>query len=320
MITDPLLAEAAAADSAALTAAATSAEEALACQRDALAALAVGWRSETGTTATDSMQCQCARGSDIVSGLHRVAAELAALHDVRDSSNLPATPAGSEHLGEQPSATPAVPPPAGPVTVAADSVPSATPGPAQVPPGPGAAQLPAPPWTGTAAPAVAPASPAWQPGGSIPPLPDLGGALAGLVSQIAQALGSYSDSPGAPPATPADKTRSGHKAAAPTRRHADPPKKPVAAGLPPSAVPKSAAAQPPPVTTGPTVPPPGLLAAERPADPIPPVSPPVAAPAAPTPAPAASEPALAVTAPPPPPPEARTPCEIAADELPKVGE
>ena len=47
---------AAAADSAATAGAAASAEEAaLACHRDALAALAAGWRSETGSAVTDSL-------------------------------------------------------------------------------------------------------------------------------------------------------------------------------------------------------------------------------------------------------------------------
>ena len=81
MITDPLLADIAAKDSAALSAAADTAEQALACHRDALAALAEGWRSETGSSATDFLHRQCAEATDIVAALRRAATELTLVND-----------------------------------------------------------------------------------------------------------------------------------------------------------------------------------------------------------------------------------------------
>ena len=80
-MTDPVLADIAAMDSAALAAAADAAEEALACHRDALAALAEGWRSETGSSATDLLHRQCAEATDIVAALRRAARTLAMLSD-----------------------------------------------------------------------------------------------------------------------------------------------------------------------------------------------------------------------------------------------
>ncbi len=320
MITDPVLAGAAAADSAALAAAAASAEEALACHRDALAALAAGWRSETGFAATDSLQRQCEDATDVVAELHRIAAELASWRaDWTESSNAGASP-DAEQIAQRPPAD-VIAQPGTPVTGWAAAAPTAAPDPVPAPVSdPWAAQPSAAPWAppvAAVAPAVPPASPAWQPGGSMPALPDLGGALVGLVAQIAQTLGSYSDNPAAPDGLPAEKA-SDPGNARPAHHKPAAAKRPEAPGSAASAVPKKAAAQPLSVNPPPIPPPPWLLAAERPPDPIP-AAPQATATPAPEP-PSAPAPPPAAVAPPTSSTDARTPCEIAADELPKVGE
>ena len=328
MTIDPLLAGIAAMDSAALAAAADAAEEALACHRDALTALAEGWRSETGSSATDLLHRQCAEATDIVAALRRAATELTLLNDGcvdpagrttadRSTADRPMAQATSEPVGNPVSgyagAVPALPhdPPA---VVPAEAAASA----------PWAAQAAAGPWV--AAPTSSPLAPAnVLPSGSVPALPDLGGALVGLVAQIAQTLGSYADIPGAgavegPAETPPSPIE-------PERLPPDPPVKAsaVPASLPDSAVPKSAAPQPLPPNQIPVAPPPELLAAERPPDPAVPVEP--AVPTEPTPPPVAAaapqvppSPVADVGASPAAAADAKTPCEIAADELAKVGE
>lgn len=320
MITDAVLAEAAAADSAALAGAAASAEEALACHRDALAALAAGWRSETGSAVTDSLQRHCADAADIVAGLHRIADELASRPTDRTESPGDASP-DVERSAQRPPADVSDRPGDTPVTGWADAAPMA-PGPAPAPTSdPWAAQPLATPWAAppaaVAAPTVAPVAPAWQPGGSTSALPDLGGALVGLVAQIAQTLGSYSDSPAAPDGSPPEKAAV-RDDARPAHHKPASGKKPAAPGSAASAAPKGAAAQPLSVNPPPIPPPPGPLAAERPPDPMP-AAPQATATPAPEP-PSAPAPPPAVVAPPSSPADAETPCEIAADELPKVGE
>lgn len=297
-----MLAEAAAADSAALAAAADSAEEALACHRDALASLAVGWHSETGCAATDILQRHCAAATDIVAQLHRASTDLMSLRDDWVSRS------GDEPLEVQPG----IPQPGPPAHDSAEGVePTPPPANAIAPP----ATVPtALPWSMPPAPQAAPP----QPGGSVP-LPDLGGALVGLVAQIAQTLGSYADPPEpAPAAAPAEKPP---PAGTPAPRKPAPVNTPtVPSGQALDAVPKGAVPQAQPLAQTPSVmasppPQPELLAAERPPDPEPLSEAAVAAPApaaAPEPPPAPEPPEPLV--------EPKTPCEIAADELPKVGE
>lgn len=326
---DAVLAEAAAADSAALAAAAGVAEEALACHRDALSALSEGWRSETGSAATGLLARQCAEATDVVAALHRAAAELTRVHDD-----------WSDPSGDRPADGSAV---EGPPTWTVDAS-AGFPTPDLL----GTAPAPSSPapvsWDGqTTSPwsAAAPVSPpvpsaGWLPGGStalpgVGGLPDVGGALVGLVAQIAAMLGSYSDArPDPAPAAPVDAPPAAEDAPSAhdrdlrrpaTSSAADP--EPLTDSVPSSAVPQSL----PPASLPPASPPPApedaaapeLLAAERPPDPEvepePAPPPPVAVtepvqmpPAAP--APVAPAPAV----------EADTPCEIAADELAKVGE
>ena len=331
MITEAMLAEAAAADSAALAAAAGSAEEALACHRDAVAALAAGWRSETGLAATDLLQQKCAEATDIVAELRRAAAELRSLHDgfADLSGGTTQAPLADDGRAAEQSIVATSSRPVGapaPGQIREDPMPQPDP-PAAVPgqalsPAPWAAQAPTGPWT-PAPPGTPEAAPSWQPGGSIPPLPDVGGALVGLIAQIAQTLGSYADTGGLPPSEHHREEASSAATAAPRPPHRNPPPVTASAGpvsLPDSAIPKSAAPQN--AVLQPNSPvlsqtPPELLPAERPPDPGgPPPPPPVTAaepePPPPTPAPVDPGPAPAA--------ESKTPCEIAADELPKVGE
>jgi hypothetical protein len=315
LIPDSILAEAAAADSAALAAAAGSAEEALTCHRDALAALAEGWRSETGSAATSRLQRQCADAAAIVAQLHRAAVELTLLRDdwiqlsghdsggVAETPMVDASPPETDRAAERLKALPALPP---------------LPDPASGAPAPPTAPL-------STQPAVAtPQSPpSWQPGSPVPPVPDFGGALLGLVAQIAQALGSYTDTSGpVPAAVPVEKLPQ-EPAESPQhhKRRIPPTVSTATSARHASAIPKSAVPQPNPLIAAPAAPP-GLLAAERPPDPAPPVQPPPVLPPAPVvPVPPVAEPPNPATPVPAPPGAAsKTPCEIAADELPKVGE
>jgi hypothetical protein len=276
------------------------------------------------------LQRHCAEATDIVAQLHRAAQELTLLRDdwVESSrAGEAATAAVGQRVDEsgqsrgEPvfSANPVVPPdltasPAGPVAMPSASVPPVS----------------AAPWS-----APSQGSPAWQSGGSVPVLPDFGGALVGLVAQIAQSLGSYADAsgPGAA-ANVAETPRLRADSHSPLRRKPPPAEAGVpavpAVTAPKSAVAKSPVPQPVPAIAGPPAPappapappPPELLAAERPPDPAPPV---VATPQ-PEPPPASAPPPPAPAPLPPPAPakapaaEVKTPCEIAAGALPKVGE
>ena len=335
------LAQTLAADIAALDAAATLAEEALAYHRQALVLLAEGWQSETGSAIADFMNLQCVHAADVVDALRRAAGEL---------PESQADPAGDEVPGrpvDQAGVIPPLPvatPPADPTAPIAPA-----------PPAPAPAPDPVSAWT-------APTSAAWNapppgtpwaaPGGlsdaASPSLPDLGGALAGLVAEIAQALGSYADAASPTPAddlngraadpladvaTPADQ----QPAQTVTNDHTDGPVTPGSGPAPPVSLPPAD----PSLISAPPAAPPELLAAERPPEPEAAVAP---APGAETPGPGAEAPGPApasaippVAAPPAisppvdtgpvesppaaPPAEAeKAPCEIAADELPKVGE
>lgn len=306
MISDDLAAHAAAADSAALAAAAGSAEEALACQRDALAVLAEGWRSETGSAATLLLQQRCAEATDIVAALNRAAEELRLLRQDWTDLSWSSQEGGGTDGGETPSGPDRAPvsgafgevtaPSAEPPTAVSGQPVPAGPWPQQAWPGP----MDAGPWAASP-PAAAVPSPNWQPGVSAPA--GVGAALVGLVAQIAQMLGSYADSPVISDAeTSADEPVVAVEPSSPQR---NPPEgvdqSAGASSLPDEVVPKSAVPQPLPAAQNPSS---DLLAAERPAEPgiqpVPAPPPPVDAPA--------------------PSPPAETPCEIAADELANVGE
>lgn len=328
MITDAELECAAAADSAALVAAARSAEEALACHRAALAALTEGWRSETGSAATNLAQEQCAEATDIVAALHRAAAELTVLRDgwaedltgevgpagVQDGRppGQPLVETSSRELGDP------VPAPPEPLPVGDFST------------GTWAGEPTAGTWAGPWAAAPTPAPPPWPSGGSAPAFPDLGRALVGLVAQIAQTLGSYSDIPGTSSAEGgADKPSADAAPEPPPPHRGQPPLQPGDGphpGSPDGPHPGSPDGTVPDIAVPESVPPaqiprqaPELLAAERPNDPGPPlnpVPPPVSA-AAPEPSPPSAVPAGPAPAPT---ADTKTPCEIAADELAMVGE
>lgn len=233
-----------AADSAALAGAASAAEEALRLEREALAVLRDGWTSDSGSAASDFIEGHCREGEAVIAALRHAAMVLESLGDTlssvqpADSATLARDEAHAQ-LGERaPSAFPA---PDAPAT---------------------AASAPAMNW-----PASVPT----------PALPDVSGAIAGLVAQVIDALG-------ADPADPADAA----------------PADPVPAGE----------SQTRPDTVAEVTKPPAV---------IPPMPDPVApvAPVAPTPVDPA--PMLAAEVPPPDPVD-RTPCEIAADELPQVGQ
>lgn len=259
------------ADGAALSAAGAAAEEALSLHRQALAVLEEGWQSESGTAATDLIRRQCAQAADLVEALHGAAAELRSLRDTVD-------PLGANEVSS-----------AEPVAARLDD--RAAPRfqtPPVIPAAPASSSFP--PWpSGT---------------GAVPlsQLPNIGGTLAGLVTQIADALSPDATDAGAavaaegsaPPneerpsvavKSAAEITAAGsEELASPVM---DPPERmPVEAAPPPlSAPPESVLAQPEPPPL-----PPEPLAAERQPEPPEPLT------------------------------EARTPCEIAADELPQVGE
>lgn len=289
------------ADSAALSAAGSAAEEALALHRSALAMLDDGWGGESGSAATDVVRRQCASAADLVEALHGAAAELRALRDTLagdgsgefdglggDLSDHPGYAQASARVSDRAAPLFDTPvPPAAPTAVA-------------VPP------APANPFDPTAS-----SFPAWSAGASSLPnfgsaqLPDLGGTLGALVGQIADTLSPDGFSPdpadvGAenPAPTPAELTRASDHPAAPVGQ---PP--PTPAGIPPTqpetVVPQQENASPTP-----------LLAAELPPPPSEP------APSEPPPPIAQSPPDRASA----PPGDTKTPCEIAADELPQVGQ
>jgi len=341
-----VLAHALAVDSAALDAAASIAEEALACHREALILLAEGWQSETGSAIRDFMDRQCVHASDVVDALRGAPGVVETPPDACvdwGGDRAPVRTAGPTDAGPLPPDTAgSAADPANPMVL-----PAPTPGP--VPPSTG--QAPASPWTMPASPWTMPtaADPTWAsaglPGGlptapAAPALPDLGGTLAGLVAEIAQALGSYADvAPSVePPSSPADPSADApmgtdnHStgpivpdpapATALTDSATPRPEPAAPAGAPATAPPLGPTATGPTSTPSPPEPlppaPPELLAAERAPDPrstgAPAPAPDAAAPAPPPAYPTPDEPAAAQ------PPAETTPCEIAADELPKVGE
>ncbi|MGI9162862.1 MAG: hypothetical protein ACR2JI_08095 [Mycobacterium sp.] len=236
-----------AADSAALAGAASAAEEALCLEREALGVLRDGWTSDSGSAASDFIESHCREGEAVVAALRHAAMVLQSLGDTL-STGQPADPAtlardeAHARLGERaPSAFPAPDAPAIPASAPAMNWPASVPAPA---------------------------------------LPDVSGAIAGLVAQIVDALGTD-------PADPADAAPVDAAPAGESQTRPDP----------------FAEVTKPPAVMAPT---------PAPVQPVAPVEP-----LAPTPVDPA--PLLAAEAPPPDPAQ-RTPCEIAADELPQVGQ
>jgi len=341
------------ADTTVLNAAAEIAEEALACHREAMVLLAEGWQSETGSAITAFLDRQCAHAADVVDALRGAS---------RGIDPLPGTwadTAGDPSSGPMPGAADPLPWPPGVGSAGADPItlapapapmPTAAPAPAPVP-----GQFPSP-WTAPVAadaPWAAPAPAGLAAPPSTPAFPDLGGALVGLVAEIAQALGSYVDATPAPQADTAIPPEVGGKGtddSPPPGRHpvttptdsnsagstsaGSGPTLPTSAPTPagplntaPAAGPTSTAPAPPTPAPAPTespppappAPPQELLAAERPPEPS---SVPNTAAGSPVPAPAPEagpSPDAAAPQAQRQPDAGKTPCEIAADELPKVG-
>ena len=314
-------------DADALSAAAASTQEALDAAASATGVLAQAWRSGTGSAATEFLRRQCASGATVIEHLTAAAGALRRLREElgRQLQTCDAATARIQIPETWLSAARAVNSgragadavdivtgqiaPFVDTTIAgewAPAVESATAGMNAAYRQAGAEladrapvrfETPAMPSAAPSASASAPpvASPAAFAPPQIPSIPtvpefgvpDLGGALLPLVNAIAAALGGYSGSPAVDDAvdTAAPPTMPGATGPAPKAKPVSPkPKAEPEANSEPEPEPKPAA----PVTA--PLPPP--LAAEAPEPPAP-VSPPVQ-------------------------PE-RTPCEIAADELPQVG-
>ena len=325
------------ADAAALTAASAGAEEALHIHREALDLLSHAWLGGSGAGAGEFLARQSAAAAEVIGSLRSAAVVLSALradleqlvdakvdsacsgewsvipgsgtdgavpYDVAISrlGDLPAPhceiPARSAEFAQRhPPAAPPAPQPVPDQAPAAVSAPVSPPVSAPLVPSPGQG------WTSGAPVGALP---------GIPGIPDIGGSLAGLVTWIAQTLGSYADTPTPPksadvgdattPDGPVDKIKpdvaeqhSSHQT-------------PLAAEAPPVAV------APAPAAPGAAPAEPGPAGPVTPVGPVTPAGPVGAAPVMSTPEPAVPPPPLL-----PPAPAAGTPCEIAADELPQVG-
>ena len=298
------IAESLDAGGAAFAAAGSLAEEALALHREALALLDQGWRSQSSSAVTDLLAHQCGEAAELVAALQDAAGEFRALRDAAQCRADPAADLTYSRLGDRPAARFDAPEFYGGAPA---------PAPQQFPP-----QIPQPASVGT--PPVFPAP-------ALSPLPDLGGALVGLVASIADAVSADTDAvsadtdavsadSGAVSADTAGPERAGDGAEpqaeassgspTPTAEPQQPVQPAAPIGQPVSPAVPSAGPQP-------VAPPPEpLLAAERPPDP--------AADALPEP-PLQPEPGFSATFPAPPSAQEDldTPCEIAADELPQVG-
>ena len=277
--------EALAADAAALASASAASEEALLCQRAALEVMTEGWRGGSGYGAVEFLSRHCSASTELVVALRDAAAILTTL-----GANL-------EHaVGVKVDAalcgdwTEATRTPAAAVAVYDEAIAGlgAVPLPRfEIPlaPQPPAA-VGSPPDSGPAPPpmplSAEPSASSVPPGLPAIALPNLGGSLADLITTLAQALGSYSDV--APAGDPLDAPMSPDPVAE---------AKPVA----PEQV-RLADEPPPPDEPPPTGEP--LAAEESVSVPAPPDT---------------EVPAEAATV-----DSADTPCEIAADELPQVGQ
>jgi hypothetical protein len=285
-------------DCAALVAAGSLAEEALALHRDALAIVEQGWHSQSGSAATDALRRQCGEAAELVTALHDATGDCRALRDTAEYGVDASTAEPYNRLSDRP---PAQFDTAEPFIF-------------------GGAAAPAPALPPVPPPAPAPA---WTPGTAGPPLPDLGGALVGLVAQIADAVSSISAEEAAGlettlPTDPPTEPRTEPRTEQPAESPAAPPE-PESPTLPPVSPPVQfvGPTAPPDSAAPPIAAPPPLLAAERPPDPPPeprPASPPAPeVPTAPV-APALEQPPEQA------PEDPKTPCETAADALPQVGQ
>jgi len=280
-------------DIAALAAAAVTSEEAVRVQREALDALAAGWHGGSGSNAVDFVSRHCETAGSVVAALRDGAAELNALSEklghvvdakvgtaLRGDWVLSRSPDDSTmaydtavtRLGELP--VPRFETPLAPTRPTFDPM---APDPSR----------PAP-----ASPSMPPqqAVPGWNPGSPSVGLPNFGGSLAGLINQIAQALGSYSD------ITPSD---------APQSDAPPGPTKDSVADVKPVVQEEQSAAEAPLAAEAPP-------AAEVTAPAVDAAQPPPTPATLPTPPTPAAEPAAVD--------DTATPCEIAADELPQVGQ
>lgn len=289
--------EALAADAAALASAAGASEEALLVQRAALEVMTEGWRGGSGHGAVEFLSRHCSASAELVAALRDAAAILTTLganleHAVGvkvdaalcgDWTQATRTPAAAVAVYDEAIAG------LGAVPLPRFEIPLAPQPPAAAgsPPDSGPAPPPMPLSAQPAASSAPPGLPALA-------LPNVGGSLAELITTLAQALGSYSDV--APLDDPLDAPMSPD---------------PVAEAKPVAPEQVRLADEPPP----PDEPPP--LDETPPADEPPPTGEPLAAEElVPVPAPPDTEVAAeAATA-----DDADTPCEIAADELPQVGQ
>ena len=71
-------------DCAALVAAGSLAEEALALHREALAIVEQGWHSQSGSAATDVLRRQCGEAAELVTALHDATGDFRALRDAAE--------------------------------------------------------------------------------------------------------------------------------------------------------------------------------------------------------------------------------------------
>jgi len=279
--------EALAADAAALASAAGASEEALLFQQAALEVMTEGWRGGSADGAVEFLSRHCSRSGELVAALRDAAAILTTLG--ANLEHAVGVKVDAALCGEWTEAT-RTPPESVAVYDEAIAGLGAVPLPRfEIPLAPRPpAGVGSPPDSGPA-PQLMPLS-AQPPASSAPPglpaiaLPNLGGSLAELITTLAQALGSYSD----------------------VALVDDPLDAPTVAPeqLPPADEPPLAD-EPPPADELP------------PADEPPPTGEPLAAEEL-VPVPAAPDtevPAEAATA-----DDADTPCEIAADELPQVGQ
>ena len=291
-------------DSAALAAAAVNSEEAVRVQREALDALTAGWHGGSGSRAVDFLARHCETAGGVVAALRCGAAELNALSEklghvvdakvdaalsgdwVASRSPDDSTTAYDKavnRLGELP--VPRFETPLAPTPPTFDPMVPVT---GMVPDPSRPAPSPVPPQQ---------AASGWDPGLPGVGLPNLGGSLAGLINQIAQALGSYSDGPPpdtSPPDTPPSDIPPSDIPPRPTNDSVADVKPVVPEQQSPVDIPLAVDA---PLAAEATSP--AISAAEPPATPAIPPTPP-------------AEPAAAD--------DTATPCEIAADELPQVGQ
>ena len=277
-------------DSAALAAAAVNSEEAVRVQREALDALTAGWHGRSGSSAVDFLARHCETAGGVVAALRDGAAELNALSeklghvvDAKVDAALSGDWVASRSLDDSTTAYDTAITRLGELPVPRFETPLVPTSPTFDPMAPNTAVAPDPIQPAPALASVPPpqqAVPGWDSGLPSAGLPNLGGSLAGLINQIAQALGSYSDTP--PSDTPPPDTPPSDTPPRPTNDVVADVKPVVPEKQSPAEAPLAAEVTSPAINTAQS--PPTPLVAPAPADDTP------------------------------------TPCEIAADELPQVGQ